>query len=138
MGNYTTAQVLRTLKYGPPDLPSNPELEQKIVLLRKRDSRNFLEGDEHCRAYFDDKKVIFGTSKLAPGKRGDVDPGHPNSYEVFYVAKGTVICRFEKSKLFMELEEEDAVLIPPGEPHQLINVSEKEALVVWSQFPVQK
>lgn len=109
-------------------------MEHHIRLLRKREARNFLEGDEHCRAYFEDKNAIFGTSHLAAGKKGDVDPGHPNSYEVFYVAKGTVICRFEKSKVFMELDEEDAVLIPPGEPHQLFNLSDKEALVVWSQF----
>ena len=111
---------------------------KEIRVIRKQDTRDFLEGDERCKGYLEGEGMVFGTSRLPPGKRGDVDPGHADAYEIFYVAKGRVICHFGESNVSKELEEEDAVLIPPGEPHQLINVSDGESLVVWSQYPIQE
>ncbi|MGA3407039.1 MAG: cupin domain-containing protein [Candidatus Bathyarchaeia archaeon] len=103
--------------------------------IRKADAKDFMEGDECCRLYYKTNQLVFGTSTLQPGKKGAIDPGHKNGYEIFYVAKGRVICSFPKSSKQVELDEGDIVVIPPGEPHELTNNSTVEALVVWSLAP---
>jgi len=107
----------------------------EIKVVRKMEARNFMEGDEHCRLYVETDKIIFGTSSLLPGKRGSVDPGHKKGEEIFYVAKGRVICHFPEKNVYQELEEGDIVVIPPGEPHQLINTGNEEAIICWSLAP---
>ena len=94
-----------------------------------------MEGDEHCRLYYKTNQLVFGTSTLQPGKKGDIDPGHKNGYEIFYVAKGRVICSFPKISKQVEVDEGDIVVIPPDEPHELANNGTVEALVVWSLAP---
>jgi mannose-6-phosphate isomerase-like protein (cupin superfamily) len=106
-----------------------------IQVVRKDDAKSFMEGDEFCRQYYKTDKLLFGTSKLAPGKKGGVDPGHKIGYEIFYAAKGRVICSFSKANRQVELSEGDIVIIPPGEPHELTNNGTEEALVVWSLAP---
>jgi quercetin dioxygenase-like cupin family protein len=108
---------------------------EEIQVIRKRDAKNFMEGDEDCRLYVKTEKIVFGTSRLFPGKRGAVDPGHRQGQEIFYVAKGRVICHFPNKGTCEELEEGDVVLIPPGEPHELLNHGDEEALVSWSLAP---
>jgi quercetin dioxygenase-like cupin family protein len=44
-----------------------------------------------------------------------------------------VTCQF--SKLSKQLEEGDAVIIPIGEPHKLINKSKEPVLVCWALAP---
>lgn len=102
-------------------------------MIRKKDSRNFMEGNEHCRLYFDNNCMAFGVSNLPPGLRGDVDSGHKDAYEVFYVAKGTILCHLPDENVYEELDEGDAILIPPSRPHALINVGHNAAVVIWSQ-----
>jgi mannose-6-phosphate isomerase-like protein (cupin superfamily) len=108
---------------------------EEIKIVRKGDARNFLEDEEHCRYYVNTGKLVFGTSHLLPGKRGAVDKGHQTGDEVFYVARGRVICFFPEKKVYQELNEGDIVIIPPREPHQLINTSTEEAVVTWSLAP---
>jgi mannose-6-phosphate isomerase-like protein (cupin superfamily) len=107
----------------------------EIKVVRKADARNFLEDEEHCRHYVNTEKLVFGTSNLLPGKRGAVDPGHKIGDEIFYVARGRVLCYFPNKKLYKELNEGDIVIIPPREPHQLFNTSTEEAIVTWSLAP---
>jgi mannose-6-phosphate isomerase-like protein (cupin superfamily) len=106
--------------------------EPKVV--RRKDARNFMEGDEHCREYVSTGKVTFGTSTLHPGQRGLVDNGHSDSHEVFFVVQGHVLLHTEGSKYY-ELEEGDAILIPEGVPHTLLNVGEQTAILSWSCAP---
>ena len=106
-----------------------------IKVVRRRDVKKFMEGDEYCRLYLKNEKIVFGTSHVAPGKRGAVDPGHKRGDEIFYVASGRVLCHFPKKGVYEELEKGDAVIIPPGEPHELINPYGKEAVVCWSLAP---
>lgn len=101
----------------------------------KADAKAFVEGEEHCRLYYKTDKLVFGTSVLEAGKKGAVDPGHEIGYEIFYAAKGRVICNFPKANRQVELSEGDIVIIPPGEPHELMNNGTEEALVVWSLAP---
>ena len=106
-------------------------MKTKIVTSSR--ARIFLEGVEVCREYIKTDKIAFGTSQLYPGQTGAVDPGHTNSHEVFFVVKGSVLLRCGET--LYELNEGDAQLIPPGEPHQLTNIGAKIALVSWSLAP---
>ncbi len=106
-----------------------------VQTVRKKDAKSFIEGDEFCRQYYKTDKLLFGTSKLSPGKKGAVDPGHKNGHEIFYVARGKVVCRFPRINKSEELDEEDIVIIPPGEPHELENTGTQDALVIWSLAP---
>lgn len=104
-----------------------------VRLVKIKDSEEFWEGDELCHLYLKSDKMVFGTSYLEPGKEGAVDPGHKYGEEVFFVAKGKVLCEFSKEKI--ELEEGDAVIIPVGEPHKLINKYDEPTLVCWALAP---
>jgi uncharacterized cupin superfamily protein len=102
-------------------------------IIRKDEARSFMEGLEYCREYVKVPKIWFGTSMLKPGQRGNIDVGHPNSQEVFFVCQGHVLLFDEKQ--YHELFKGDAILIPEGVPHTLINVGEEDALIVWAGAP---
>jgi len=104
-------------------------------LIRKADAKIFMEGDERSRLYYKTQQLVFGTSVLEPGKKGAVDVGHRNGYEVFYAARGRVLCNFPRANRQLELSEGDVAVIPPGEPHELINNGTEEALVIWALAP---
>lgn len=98
-----------------------------------RDTGIFMEGPEVVRMYFKTDKLTFGTSQLNPGQTGAVDPGHPNSHEVFFCSRGTVLLRV--GDVFHEMHEGDAVLVPPTIPHQLTNIGLDIALITFSLAP---
>lgn len=106
-----------------------------IKVIRRNDARMFMDEAEQCRHYVTTSHLTFGTSRLLPGTRGGVDPGHQNGEEIFYVAKGKVICYFPRHDVYHELHEGDIVLIPPTEPHQLINAFSEETVISWSLAP---
>ena len=103
------------------------------TVIRRIKARNFMEGPEHCRDYIMTEKIWFGTSTLPPGARGNIDPGHPSSQEVFFVCKGHVLLFDERQ--YYELFEGDAIFIPEGLPHTLINVGEDTAILGWAGAP---
>ena len=102
-------------------------------VVRQRDAKNFMEGVEHCREYVRDKYLWFGVSVVAPGERGDVDPGHAVSEEVFFCAVGHVLI-FDDEEYY-ELEENDALVIPPTLPHTIVNIGDVSATVIWAGAP---
>lgn len=102
-------------------------------IITKRESKVFLEGPEICRDYVRNDTRWFGTSQLEPGQTGAIDKGHKNSIEVWYVARGHVVI-FDQSRYY-ELEEGDALEIPPGLPHTVTNIGHETALIVWSGAP---
>ena len=104
------------------------------TVIRKADAATFMEGDEFCRRYVSTGKITFGTSLLQPGQRGAIDVGHPDSHEVFFVIRGHVLLQTEDSEYF-ELRSGDAIVMPEGVPHTLINVGDTTALVSWSAAP---
>jgi mannose-6-phosphate isomerase-like protein (cupin superfamily) len=106
---------------------------QDIKVITRKDSEKFFEGDEQCNVYMKTEKMTFGTSYLEPGREGTIDPGHKYGEEIFFIVKGTVVCQF--SKLTKQLEEGDAVVIPIGEPHKLINTGKEPVLVCWALAP---
>ena len=62
-----------------------------MKVIRKLDTKVFMDGPEVCREYVVTPKITFGSSTLLPGQTGGIDPGHPNGHEVFYVSRGTVL-----------------------------------------------
>ena len=107
----------------------------EIKIIHKEDARFFLEGPEICREYFATKKITFGTSCLKPGERGEIDLGHPNSHEVFFVCKGHILLFVKTTNKSYELFKEDAIIIPENVPHTLINIGDEEAIISWSKAP---
>ncbi|MFN8192685.1 MAG: cupin domain-containing protein [Nocardioidaceae bacterium] len=105
----------------------------RAVVIRKRDTKNFMEGAEHCREYVRDSYLWFGVSVVPPGQRGEVDTGHADSEEIFFCATGHVlVCDGE---VHYELEAGDALVIPPELPHTIVNIGEVPATVVWAGAP---
>jgi len=105
----------------------------EVKVVKFKNTKEFYDGDERCNLYVKTNKIVFGTSYLEPGKEGAVDPGHKFGEEIFFVAKGKVTCKF--SKVSKNLEEGDAVIIPVGEPHKLINKHNEAALICWALAP---
>jgi quercetin dioxygenase-like cupin family protein len=103
-------------------------------VIRHAEAESFMEGEEHCRHYVSTGKITFGTSSLQPGQRGAVDTGHPDSHEVFFCIRGHVLVHTEGREHF-ELWAGDAVVIPEGVPHTLVNVGDEPALLSWSAGP---
>jgi mannose-6-phosphate isomerase-like protein (cupin superfamily) len=107
--------------------------DQEAVLIKQADAKNFMEGVEYCREYVRDATLWFGISVVPPGQQGEVDPGHGASEEVFFCAKGHVLVY--DGKRYYELGSQDALLIPPGLAHAIINIGKTPATVVWSGAP---
>lgn len=110
------------------------ESSTRPIVIRESEAEEFMEGDEFCQRYVNTGKITFGTSSLQPGQRGAVDNGHPDSHEVFFCVRGTVQVHTVDEDYF-ELQAGDAIVIPEGVPHTLINVGETPALVSWSAAP---
>ena len=108
----------------------------KSEIKRQSDTTISMEGPEVCRLYYKTGKITFGSSQLNPGQTGAVDPGHPDSHEVFFVARGNVLLKC--GDIYYEMCEGDAVLVPPSEPHQLTNIGLDIALVTWSLAPSEQ
>jgi mannose-6-phosphate isomerase-like protein (cupin superfamily) len=98
-------------------------------------ARVFYEGPEQCREYFATGKITFGTSSLEPGETGAIDPGHPESHEVFFVCQGHVRLRNPEDGSSYDLSEGEAILVPERAPHELTNIGDVRALVSWSAAP---
>jgi quercetin dioxygenase-like cupin family protein len=111
-------------------------MEPRIV--RRAEARSFMDGPEHCREYLVTEKITFGTSTLLPGQRGGIDRGHPGSHEVFFVVRGRVLLYVEETGAHYELSAEDAIVIPEGVSHTLINVGEETAVLSWSKAPSER
>jgi mannose-6-phosphate isomerase-like protein (cupin superfamily) len=102
-------------------------------VVRAGDARAFMEGAEACREYARTPSFWMGTSRLAPGAEGDLDPGHLAHAEMFLVMSGTA--SISTGDDVYQLGEGDALFIPPTVPHTLRNTGASEAVVVWAAGP---
>lgn len=110
-------------------------MEKKGIVKKAGQAQCFVDGEEFVREYFRTDRLTFGVSELLPGKTGGLDPGHREADEVFFCAQGHVLCYFPEEKNYYELEKGDALLIPQGFGHQLFNIGEEKAVIVWSCAP---
>jgi len=105
------------------------------TLIQERGAEVLMEGDEFVRVYARTDKLVFGVATFQPGQRGPSDPGHPGAQEVAYVVQGQFVFEFPEIKRFLELRAGDAVLIPEGEPHGAINISQQVGIICWCIAP---
>ncbi len=104
-----------------------------IIVRRKREAKNFMNGSEHCREYFSTEKIIFGTSVLHPGQSGKIDEDNKKIAEVlFFVIQGDVLVHFPDSGEYHELTEGDAILVSSACSHALVNIGKSIAYLSWS------
>lgn len=106
-----------------------------MKIVRKQEAAVSLDGPEVCREYLATGKITFGSSTLLPGQTGGIDPGHPESHEVFYVSRGDVIMHNTETGEYYELKEGDIILVEEGEPHELTNIGMEPAVITWSCAP---
>jgi oxalate decarboxylase/phosphoglucose isomerase-like protein (cupin superfamily) len=107
----------------------------ELTLVRQQEAEVFMEGGELVRLYAHTDKITFSVATIPPGQKGMLDPGHEGAHEVAYVIKGHLMFEFPDSKKWLELRTGDAVIIPEGEAHSVINVGEETATVSWSLAP---
>jgi mannose-6-phosphate isomerase-like protein (cupin superfamily) len=89
-----------------------------------------MEGPEQCKEYFRTPQSWVGVSRLPVGAKGGTDPGHVNETEVFLCVRGSV--EIFDGDTHHRLDEDDALVIPPGVPHTITNVGAVTAMLVWS------
>ena len=103
--------------------------------VRQSETEISLEGPELCRKYVETGKITFGSSMLHPGHTGGIDPGHADSHEAFYVCSGHVVMRNPATNECFEMNSGDLVLVEEGEPHELTNIGDEIATIVWCAGP---
>lgn len=102
-------------------------------VVRRLAAKSFMEGPEHCREYLRNDQLWFGTSTVPVGTTGALDPGHPQSWEVFYCASGNAVVTCDDESF--ELTEGDSVCLPPTVPHTIANVGTVPVVIVWAGAP---
>jgi quercetin dioxygenase-like cupin family protein len=107
----------------------------EVKVIKECQARLYMDGPEICREYMVSGNITFGSSTLLAGQTGDVDPGHPNSHEIFYVSRGEVLMYTSNDKKYYQLNEGDIIFIPEGIPHQLTNIGSQKAIITWSCAP---
>lgn len=110
-------------------------MEKLGQIIHVKDAKVMMEDEELVREYVKTEKITFGVSKLKPGAVGALDPGHEVADEVFYCAQGRVLCYFPEDDNYYELEEGDALLIPPATGHKLYNIGDTDAIITFSCAP---
>lgn len=105
------------------------ELTFKVI--KRRDVEEFdICGDGVARFYVKTEKFWFGSFIALRGQSGGVDKAHPKG-EVFYVHRGKALAYLPGQKKYMEAEERDVIVIPPGEDHQLCNIGDEDLVTSW-------
>lgn len=110
-------------------------MEKRGRIIHPKDAKVAMEDQELVREYVRTDKITFGVSRLMPGAVGALDPGHTEADEIFYCAEGHVLCYFPEDDTYYELEQGDALVIPPATGHKLFNIGDESAVVTWSCAP---
>ena len=78
-------------------------MENRGRIIRAIEAKTFVDGEEFIKQYVQTPRLTFGVSVLQPGKTGGLDPGHSEADEVFFCAKGHVLCYFPEDDVLMSL-----------------------------------
>ena len=108
---------------------------QEVKKMTRSDAVPVLEGGEFVKIYFHTEKLLCALSTMVPGQVGEYDEGHAGAEEVCFCIAGTVVVHFPQQEKYVELREDDAVVIPEGEPHQITNVGECLAKMLFFAAP---
>lgn len=108
-------------------------MEGKVI--RKGEAKILIEGEEFTQIYFHTDKLIFSVGNLLPGHKSSLDKGHKDADEFCYVIQGKLVMHLPGLDKYYLLNEGDAILIPPGEPHYTVNVGEEKAISAWVCAP---
>ena len=108
-------------------------MEPKVI--RNGEAQVLMEGEEFTQLYFHTDKLLFSIGNLLPGQRAVLDKGHKESDEICYVIQGKLVMHLANLDKYYLLNEGDAILIPPGEPHYSINVGDEKAITAWATAP---
>ena len=109
----------------------------EVKVTPKKCAKIWMEDAEVCREYYKTDKITFGMSELPVGGVGGIDPGHAEADEVFYCVQGEVLCYVSQDDTYYRMEEGDAMLMPQGKDHRLLNIGDKKAILTWSCAPHQ-
>lgn len=108
-------------------------MSEVLTVVRQGDAKVFYEGPELCHEYLRNESLWFGSSLVNPGEIGAVDPGHPESWEIFYCVSGEGYLHDGTNEYF--LQPGDTLAFPPGVPHQIHNRGTEPVLMVWAGGP---
>ncbi len=106
---------------------------QPATVIRQIQARNFMEGPEHCREYIKTEKMWFGTSTLPPARAAISTRDTPARTRCSSCVKG--MSYYLMSSSTTSYIAGDAIFIPEGLPHTLINVGEETAVLGWAGAP---
>jgi oxalate decarboxylase/phosphoglucose isomerase-like protein (cupin superfamily) len=107
----------------------------EVIVTKKDQSKVWMEEQEVCREYYHTERITFGMSELLPGAVGGMDVGHSEADEVFYCVQGEVLCFVPEESRYIRVSVGDAMLVPPGKGHKLINIGTEKAILTWSCAP---
>ena len=99
------------------------------------DARVLVSGDETIFMHFWTDRLIFAVSKIPPGGRSTLDPGHKDADEIAYLVKGELVIEFPDLNDYMFLSEGESIVIPQDQPHKVFSPGDKLAVSVWSTAP---
>ncbi len=117
------------------DTKDGPTPAKEVQVCRANDARVLMAGDEMAAVYFWTDRLVFSVSQIPPGGRSSRDPGHQGADEVCYVVRGTLVLEFPELQRWERLSAGDAVVIPEGVPHTVINPGGEVAVSTWSTAP---
>lgn len=112
-----------------------PRKLQDVMKMTRTDALPVLEGGEFVKIYFHTEKLLCALSTMVPGQVGEYDEGHREAEEVCFCVAGSIVVHFPQQEMYVELQEDDAVIIPEGEPHQITNVGDSLAKMLFFAAP---
>jgi mannose-6-phosphate isomerase-like protein (cupin superfamily) len=112
-----------------------PQKLQDVKKMTRSDALSVLEGGEFVKIYFHTEKLLCALSTMVPGQVGEYDEGHREAEEVCFCIAGSIVIHFPERETYVELQEDDAVIIPEGEPHQITSVGNSMAKMLFFAAP---
>jgi mannose-6-phosphate isomerase-like protein (cupin superfamily) len=112
-----------------------PQKLENVKKVMRNDALPVLEGGEFVKIYFHTDKLLCALSTMPPGQVGEFDEGHRGAEEVCFCIAGNIVVHFPGKDQYVELQEDDAVIIPDGEPHRITNVGEVSAKMIFFAAP---
>jgi mannose-6-phosphate isomerase-like protein (cupin superfamily) len=112
-----------------------PRKLEDVAKMTRSDALPVLEGGEFVKIFFHTERLLCALSTMLPGQVGEYDDGHRDAEEVCFCIAGNIVVHLPGKDKYVELQEDDAVIIPEGEPHQITNVGAGTAKMIFFAAP---